>query len=173
MPTEKLLINTSPVPPIEFWYSPSLQRSYSSIQSIPKNVTDIQFWSSILEFNTYRELTKVFSKKEIIRQHKVLILPKSEPYFREWTWKVDFLIKSEKLSENLYVESKGGWIKSDKGAEREFVHMLQVLSVFYPFIFRNLILVSDIPIKLASCNIQTIALKSMNISMQAKGVFRP
>ncbi len=151
-----------------FWFSPSLQKSFSVNQSVPHHITDAEYWSSSLEFQTYRKLKMMFSDSEIIRQNKLLILPEVKPFFKQWSWKVDFCVKSKKLKEPLYIESKGEWIKHDKSAEREFVHMLQVLQMFHPAIFHNLILVSNSTFRLTCTNLQTIHLSAITRLIENK-----
>lgn len=144
-----------------FWYSASLQKVYSSSKQIPKNVKDAVFWSSSLEFKTYQKIRQVFNESEITRQYEISILPEVKPYFKKWSWKIDFRVDSNKLIEPLYIESKGKWIKYDKSAERDFVHMLHVIHGFYPSIFSNLILVSESSMQLMNNGISAIPLNTL------------
>ncbi|MDJ0795809.1 MAG: hypothetical protein QNJ51_03055 [Calothrix sp. MO_167.B12] len=149
-----------------FWYSASLQRSYYSKQELPK-VSDLEYWDSTLEFRVYQELLKYFHADLIKRQHEIVILPKEEP-FKEWSWKVDFLIQSNKLIKPLYIECKGGWIKHDKGSEREFAHMLQTLQSQHSQIFKNLLIVSDSNWKLVNTKIEPISIEEISLKLIKK-----
>lgn len=104
------------------------------------------YWDSILEFNVYCELRKLYPATAIFRQHPIFVKPASAHY-PERVWACDFRVQTAP-AEHLNIEVKGAWILKDSAALSDFTKTLQFLDLHNPPDYNRLIIVSDKQFKL-------------------------
>jgi len=116
-------------------------------------------FDSMLERDTYLILRTYFPDNKIIRQHQVLVLPKSKIYPRPHFWKIDFCVLTKNLEPLFFIESKGQWLLQNAAAKQEFCLKMHALSLT-DFDFNKFILVSGQQFKFSI--FETITLSQLN-----------
>lgn len=119
-----------------FWWNPHTG------SPVEEKVNDsCVYWDSILEFNVYCELRKLYPATAIFRQHPIFVKPASAHY-PERTWSCDFQVLPTH-GDYINIEVKGAWILSDSTAQSDFTKTLQFLDLHNPTDYNRLLIVSD------------------------------